>query len=302
MKEEIENNQQEQGILSEPVENDVANKKRRKVLKTAGVAGGAIAASQWHKPVLDSVVTPAHAQTTTGMDDDDNMGDMGDDDMPMPTTLLGATSGLPSHTAFNNQIDSKAGIASKVVDSLIPEAHAGNVAPSIGEDPDLIWRGLVNDVEQYQHCIELTLPAEEPPTTVDINFTGPDVYYDYDFYNGTYYYDNIVNFSGASMGVALTENGGQFEFTTDINGLTISGSIDDTLTSAEGSVLTIGLNNIDVSNDLDEDRAAGYGGAFRSESLDYEGYGAYWSTSVNGSCTIGSGPSHPVDLASNSEE
>ena len=180
MSETPKNSQEEVSAVTSS--EDVTNKKRRKVLKTGGVVSGAIAAAHWHKPVLDSVVTPAHAQTTTGMDDDDNMGD----DMPMPTTLLGATSGSSSDLAFNNQIETKTGIASKVVDSLIPEAHAAPVP--VSSDPDEIWRGLVNDVENYQHCIELTLPAEEPPTTVDINFTGPDVYYEFDFYDGTYYY------------------------------------------------------------------------------------------------------------------
>jgi len=38
------------------------NEKRRKVLKTAGVA--TVAAGAWQKPVLNSVITPAHAQTS----------------------------------------------------------------------------------------------------------------------------------------------------------------------------------------------------------------------------------------------
>ena len=271
---------------------DVTNKKRRKVLKTGGVLSGAIAAAHWHKPVLDSVVTPAHAQTTTGMSDDDNTGDMGDDDMPMPTTLLGATSGLASHTAFNNQIESKSNIASKLVDSLIPEAHAAPVP--VNSDPEDIWRGLVNDVEQYQHCIELTLPAEEPPTTVDVTLTGPDVYYGIDGYAGapaTYYYFYSNNFSGAAMGAPLTDNAGEFEFSVEINGLTISGSIDSTLSNAEGSaIITTPLivnGNVAVSgNSFDE---AGYGGAFESKASGFTGYGAYWATTVGGSCSPGEG-------------
>jgi len=45
------------------------NSPRRKAVKTilAGSAalGGAVIAPKWHKPVIDAVVVPAHAQTTT---------------------------------------------------------------------------------------------------------------------------------------------------------------------------------------------------------------------------------------------
>jgi len=255
--------------------NDSTNEKRRKVLKTASLASGVVAtSSQWHKPVLNAVFLPAHAQTS--------------DVTPPPSTptiLAGSSGGIPGVVNTNGGADVE-GIASRVLDSLIPAAHA-----AVGTNPSGIWRGLVNDVEDYQHCVNLTLPAgESSPTTVDVSLEGPAIYYGFSSYSGSsYYFDNSANLSGTSSAIPLTENAGNFEFSTIINGIEVCGSIDSTLTSASGALLiqsSIGdVSVVDGNNDSD----AGYGGAFDSASFGLSGYGAYWSSSEGDSCTPGAG-------------
>jgi len=249
------------------------NQKRRKILKTAGVAGGVAAASQWHKPALDAVLLPAHAQTSVAG----------------PTVLVGSTDGL-QNVVDTNQAFGVGGIASRVLDGLIPAANAG--IPSSGGNPISIWRGLVNDVEDYQHCVNLTLPAgEATPTSVDVSLEGPTVYYDFSSYDGggAYFFDQSVNLSGMSAATPLVENGGNFEFSTIINGIEVSGSIDSTLSSASGAlILQSRIGDVDFSGG-DNDQNAGYGGAFRSDGAGESGYGAYWASSEGGSCTIGAG-------------
>ena len=253
--------------------NKPTNQKRRKVLKTAGVAGGVIAAAQWHKPALDTILLPAHAQTSVAG----------------PTTLVGSSAGVPSVVNANqdNSVDS---IASRVLDGIIPAANAG--IASAGGNPISIWRGLVNDVEDYQHCVNLTLPAgETSPTSVDVSLEGPTIYYDFSSYDsaGGYYFDQSVNFSGMSTATPLVENGGNFEFSTIINGIEISGSIDSTLSSASGAlILQSRIGDVDFAGG-NNDQDAGYGGAFRSDGAGESGYGAYWASGEGSSCTVGAG-------------
>jgi len=40
--------------------------KRRKLLKSAAIGGGALGAINWSKPIVNAVSLPAHAQTTDG--------------------------------------------------------------------------------------------------------------------------------------------------------------------------------------------------------------------------------------------
>ena len=287
MSETTKNNQQEE-LSAVTSDEDVTNKKRRKVLKTAGVAGGAIAVSQWHKPVLDSVITPAHAQTTTGMSDDDNTGDGADepDDTVDPTILIGASSAGSDEAGY---IDAgqNSNIASKVADMLISSAQA-----TVGDTPESIWSGFVNDVNDYQHCITLTIPGETPPTSVEVSLQGPDIYYDYSFeseMSGYTYYYYSDNFSGSDT-VALTAVDDDFEFAAIINEVEVCGTIDSTLTNASGVLLLTNSNGI---NGFGVD-----GGEF---NFDYSpdalsGYGAYWSITDGGSCSAGDGVAGDVAI------
>jgi len=253
-------------------QNASTNEKRRKVLKTAGIAGGVAATgAHWHKPVLDAMLLPAHAQTSMTA--------------PVAPVLTGGSS---SAAPIVNALDSGnvESIASRVLDSVIPKANAGVAAAAPKTPRNGIWRGLVGEVDDYQHCVSLTLPAgEETPTSVDVTLEGPTVYYDFSFYQGSptvnYYYYS-TNFSGTSMATPLMENGDSFEFSTVINGVEVCGSIDATLTTASGALIlesevgsTFNPNSPRVSS-----TAQTFGG---------QGYGAYWSVGGDGACTPGAG-------------
>jgi len=79
---------------------------RRKLLKTVAAGGGAIIAGKtlpekWGRPVVDSVLLPAHAQTSTAP--------------PAATTFSGnTTASIKTDSMF-----------ARAMDSLVPRAHAG---------------------------------------------------------------------------------------------------------------------------------------------------------------------------------
>ncbi len=96
---------------------------RRKVLKKLLVGGGAaVAASQtlptkWTKPVVDSVILPAHAQTTVVPT------------TPAPTTTVFMQNFRGPVSAAFTAIDpnqTQEGLFA-VLDTIIPQAHAGTV-------------------------------------------------------------------------------------------------------------------------------------------------------------------------------
>lgn len=44
--------------------NDQTNINRRRAIKVAGAVGGGAIITQWHKPMVQAVIIPAHAQTS----------------------------------------------------------------------------------------------------------------------------------------------------------------------------------------------------------------------------------------------
>jgi hypothetical protein len=95
--------------MSNKVKNEMAeinqaqsNKARRNLL-LGGAAGVALGA--WHTPIVKSVITPAHAQTTT-------------DDSGLP--LLGPGPFFSAPTITNNQAS-----PNSILDVIIPKAYAG---------------------------------------------------------------------------------------------------------------------------------------------------------------------------------
>ncbi len=106
-------------------ENQVVSKDhtptRRKALKKLLVGGGAaVAAShalptKWTKPVVDSVILPAHAQTTV-----------------VPTTTVFMqnfrgqfTAGQQNNPIINSIDQPQEGLYATILDTVIPNAHAG---------------------------------------------------------------------------------------------------------------------------------------------------------------------------------
>lgn len=244
------------------MENKETNKQRRAVLKTAGVAGAA--AGAWHKPVLNAVVSPAHAQTSVV-------------EMVEPIVVAGASSAevtdvsLPK-SAFHN-------FAKNSVDALIPTAHAG-VEESPVARPCAAF-GRFND--DYTHCIELTFPeGENLSGPVEVSLTGPDVYYDYQCaYSNTYYYRGVVNFSG--MASATLADG---SFTVMIGDVELSGTVDEAFEQAAGTMIYTG-----------DSRTFGLDGNNPYYCTDGDSAGAFWNATLDGGeCAIGSGPGGDIAL------
>jgi len=52
--------------MSEKQNNDDTQESRRGVVKGIALGVGGVSVTQWTKPVIETVVLPAHAQTTAG--------------------------------------------------------------------------------------------------------------------------------------------------------------------------------------------------------------------------------------------
>ena len=229
----------------------ISNKSRRRVLQKAGVAGGAAAVTAWTKPSLNSVILPAHAQTSP----------------PAPMALGGATSNTPltSISGSGNQ-----SIASRALDALIPEAHAG-LSPFSGNCGVF----TINGPDDYTHCIALTFDEMAPNSGFSFDLTGPDVYYGYCYYGTNYtYYEGVANFTGSDSGTLTGQ-----DFVVTIGDFEFSGTVADDFESASGIVVQTSGNRKQVGNFS--------GGSFSSCET---GYGAYWSVDLTSSnCSLGAG-------------
>ena len=175
-------------------------------------------------------------------------------------------------------MDQSGSLLTKVMDTLIPPAQAQvlNVCDAFTD----------NGSDDYSHCITLTIPDGDMPTTVDVDLDGPTVYHYYSCQGGqpdfTYYYSYADNFSGTANGVALTPDGNDFAFTTTINGLQINGLIDGNLENATGELV----------NQTGMTIRTGQYGAQDFCSSDTS-YGAFWEADLAGAgtCSPGSGVS-----------
>ena len=229
----------------------LTNKSRRKVLQKAGVAGGAAAVAAWTKPTLNSVVIPAHAQTTG------------------PQTLGGATSTQPISSVSNSRNQS---IAGRALDALIPEAQAG--LSGFSGNCGLF---TVNGPDDYTHCITLTIDEMTPGSGFSFDLTGPDIYYGYCRYDTSYtYYYGVTNLTGSTTG---TLNG--LGFTVSIGDFEFVGTVADDFSSASGTVEQVSGPSRSVGNFSQGSSAfcsTGYG-AYWSVNLD------------GSSCNLGAGVS-----------
>jgi len=130
-------------------EQKLLSKNRRKVI-TAG-ATGVVAGAVWHKPVINSVITPAHAQTTTGGSDDSGSSDT---DIPVGTTyFLEGGDGDLLRGSFNP------------LNLLIDEAYAGNDQP--GSDGWILMEYLGGDEFSYEHLNENTVVRRRGTVALD---------------------------------------------------------------------------------------------------------------------------------------
>lgn len=242
------------------MKNKETSKQRRAVLKTAGVAGAA--AGIWHKPVLNAVVSPAHAQTS-------------EVEMIDPIVVAGPSSITPPITStpkslFENITRSSAG-------ALISDAHAGVEEGHVAQS----CAAFVLHNDDYRHCIELTFPeGANSNGPVEVVLTGPDVYYNYQcYYSGAFYYQGLVNFSG--MASTTLADGG---FTVTIGDVELVGLVDDSFEMASGTMVYTG-----------DPRTFGLASSSPYYCSNGDSAGAYWNATLGGGeCAIGIGPTEPI--------
>ena len=244
------------------------NEKRRKVLKTAGVA--TVAAGAWHKPVLNSVITPAHAQTSE------------------PVVMIsgaGASSDIPVAT-FNKSNNNN--LVDNAIEALVPSAHAGVTRDAPSGSLREICEAFT---ENNTHCVELMFPnGDDRNGEVMVSVTGPTIYYGYQcrYYDGvssTNYYSYQGSFQiNSSDTTTMTD--GNFEVVLD--GVTVLGDIDETFGNASGTMIYTGPTRSDSQFRFFSDSLGSYCDSYDGPS------GAYWSAELGdpgGVCVIGSGPS-----------
>ena len=119
----------------------MSDKSRRKLLKSIAAGSGAIVAGKnlpesWSRPVVDSVMLPAHAETTT------------------PTPITGPFAGASDNSSGMLDSDS---LFAKAADSLIPEAQAG------GEI-------RCNFIPNWYVCVELSDDLKTAKVTIYSDF------------------------------------------------------------------------------------------------------------------------------------
>ena len=237
------------------------NEKRRKVLKTAGVA--TVAAGAWHKPVLNSVVTPAHAQTSE------------------PVVMIsgaGASSSEPPIAMLNKSNNDS--LVDNAIEALVPSAQAGVVA---ADDCPL----FVNFRDDNTHCVSLMFPdGTDRNGQVTVTLQGPEIYYNFQCayqYGGAAYYSYQGSFQINETNTTTMTDG---VFEIPLGDATVSGEVDAEFVSASGTMLytgtitSVGLDSFDNASEY----CAGPSTA--------NGVDAYWAAELGepgGSCTVGGG-------------
>ena len=246
MKDDIKNNSAEN------------SSNRRKVLKTAGVATVAGAAA-WQKPMLQSMVLPAHAQTSM---------------VSMPITLTGSSGSTSNKLALLQKENQSSSIAAKVANVLVPEANAG-VQQVAGVCNALV--DVDGTPDDYTHCITLSLPdGENDNGEFNITVDGPEIFYDFICnISATWYYAGSTNFSGNGSGTLRNR-----QFSISIGELDITGEVSEDFSEASGQLQFTGM-------EFEVGTSQAPGGA---EASCYSGDIAYWAVDLNGgSCSPGIG-------------
>jgi len=233
------------------------NEKRRKVLKTAGVA--TVAAGAWHKPILNSVITPAHAQTSVMI------------------VGAGGSSSTPPVVMLNKKSND---IADSVLDAFIPNAHAG-IAP---DDVRSECAALTDFGDDNTHCVSLSFPSgNDRSGEVTVSVNGPVIYYSpncryYD--SGAYYYSYRGSFQINDTATATLDDGA---FEVVLDNVTVFGSVDDSFENATGTLIYQGPN-ADIGAESSTNSGTSY-------CTNFDSYGAYWAAELGSgsTCEIGMG-------------
>ena len=133
--------------------NKKSNERRRKLLKSVAAGSGAIIAGKslpesWARPIVDSVILPAHALTTNTTD-------------TVPNGLWEGTLNFTGVTTANNS-DSVGSFSQLLLDTLVPPAYAcveGDIHLSLLIRPSIVEGGpqiaeLSNSVQFGQSTVQ----------------------------------------------------------------------------------------------------------------------------------------------------
>lgn len=218
---------------------------RRRALKSAMTAAGIAGVATWSRPVVESIVLPAHAETSPS------------EPVSEPVSMSGSLT--DTNTLEETRSTGGAGnLANAVLGSVVGTAHA-----AIGTPPDTSDNALV----AFDHCISLEFPnGVAPGNTVNVSISGPD-------FDGEDGGTADVNANGS----AIATLDGDLNFTANITGsnpnLTVEGCVDDDFGGAFGFV------SADASSTVTNGSPSYYiaGGT--------AGDGAFWEVSTGGSCS-----------------
>jgi hypothetical protein len=240
--------------------------RRRGAIKAAGIAGGVAATGVWVKPVVESVVLPAHGQTT-GEDPDDG---------PQVSALRGPTSGSDDIVMHRGGDTGERSIAETLLEAAVPAAVAGANLPSVNV------RDFFN-LPELRNCVTLEFPVGNIPSgPINVTISGPPVYSAAYNFGGSYYYPVLsYQFQGSQGGNLGGPDG--LDFDLNFGDFSVAGCItDNDFTGAVGYV---------------------YWNSGCTPSVAVTQYymcsdeGASFTASIGGSCTPGSGNFASFDTA-----
>ena len=195
-------------------EASVRDAKKREILKKAGIAGGVAATGVWTKPVVNSMVLPAHAATSPAA--------------AGGALVMAGASGQPLVFRDMKPEDRK-GLFARIADGVIPAANAQIACLN----PSTSSR-YAND-EDHTICVGLEFPeGKKADGPVNVTVTGSDIFYT--FYS-SYYGASYSNFSHNLSGSASTTLAG-LGFSVTIGNLDICGSVtDEDFSGASGYIV-----------------------------------------------------------------
>ncbi len=182
--------------------------------------------------------------------------------------------------------DPVAGFSTTLTSAFLGELNAGRNFGTRGDS-------LNQATGDSTHCITVTLEGDRQ--SVSVSVSGPSIPYSFQRLavasdtivepNGAYYYTyqatGSINFSGSTSQPVPLNNAREFDVV--INGLRVTGSVDESLNSASGL--------LELLQSVPSGISIGTVGSIQNTVTDgaSSGYGAYFSTQANGSCAPGMG-------------
>jgi len=205
-------------------DNDSKASGRRKLLKAGGVvATSALIPEKWQKPVVDSVILPTHAQTSTPL---------------IGPVIIAVTEVTPSAPPATMAAESDSGI----LDAFVSPSWAGGATattPSPTPSPT-----PVATPAPTPGPTPMTTPGPTPmttpgPTPSPTGCSAAGQCAGLAPPNG----DNQVAFSITNVGAGLLNMTGPLTYQGTVSGLTVSGFFtDQTYSSSQGTITGLGCN------------------------------------------------------------